>query len=169
MAEKEKEKRLVVLFLIVLGCVSIIVGRLWYLQLARGEHYARLADGNRMRQLRLLPARGEIRDRNGRVLVRSKSAFTVSVVPGGLPENDESIMELLGDILGLTNDELSEAIEKGQGFPYEPVRIQRAVPPETVVAIEENRFNLPGIFIEEEPVREYLQGSLAAHVLGGRV
>ena len=75
-------------------------------------------------------------------------------------------MELLGDILGLTNDELSEAIEKGQGFPYEPVRIQRAVPPETVVAIEENRFNLPGIFIEEEPVREYLQGSLAAHVLG---
>lgn len=166
MAEKEKEKRLVVLFLIVLGCVSIIVGRLWYLQLARGEHYARLADGNRMRQLRLLPARGEIRDRNGRVLVRSKSAFTVSVVPGGLPENDESIMELLGDILGLTNDELSEAIEKGQGFPYEPVRIQRAVPPETVVAIEENRFNLPGIFIEEEPVREYLQGSLAAHVLG---
>jgi len=166
MPEKETEKRLVVLFVIVLACVAVIVGRLWYLQLARGEHYARLADGNRMRQLRLLPPRGEIRDRNGQVLVRSKSAFTVSVVPGGLPANDDSVMELLGSLLGLTRGELAEAIEKGQGFPYEPVRIQRDVAPETVIAIEENRFNLPGIFIEEEPVREYLHGSLAAHVLG---
>jgi len=164
--EVEKEKRLVVLFLIVLFCVAIIVGRLWYLQLAKGDYYARLADGNRMRQLRLLPARGEIRDRDGQVLVRSKWAFTVSVVPGGLPENDESVMALLSDLLGMTSEELVEAIEKGRGFPYEPVRIQREVAPETLVAIEENRVNLPGIFIEEEPVREYLQGSLAAHVLG---
>ena len=135
-------------------------------QLAKGDYYARLADGNRMRQLRLLPARGEIRDRDGQVLVRSKWAFTVSVVPGGLPENDESVMALLSDLLGMTSEELVEAIEKGRGFPYEPVRIQREVAPETLVAIEENRVNLPGIFIEEEPVREYLQGSLAAHVLG---
>ena len=55
---------------------------------------------------------------------------------------------------------------KGPGLPYEPVRIQRDVEPETVIAIEENRINLPGIFIEEEPVREYLHGGLAAHVLG---
>lgn len=166
MTEKEREKRLVVLFVIVLACVAVIVGRLWYLQLAKGEYYARLADGNRMRQLRLLPARGEIRDRNGQVLVRSKWAFTVSVVPGGLPQNNESAMELLGGLLGLTREELLAAIEKGRGVPYEPVRIQRDVNPETVIAIEENRVNLPGIFIEEEPVREYLQGSLAAHVLG---
>lgn len=166
MPDKETEKRLVVLFLIVLACVLVIVGRLWYLQLARGEHYARLADGNRMRQLRLLPARGEIRDRNGQVLVRSKSAFTVSVVPGGLPENDANVMELLGSLLGLSPEELAAAIEKGRGFPYEPVRIQRDVAAETVIAIEENRFDLPGIFIEEEPVREYLHGSLASHVLG---
>lgn len=53
--EKGKEKRLFVLFGIVLVCVLIIIGRLWFLQLARGEYYARLADGNRMRQLRLLP------------------------------------------------------------------------------------------------------------------
>jgi len=76
------------------------------------------------------------------------------------------VRELLGSILGLTDEELVEAIEKGQGFPYEPVRIQRDVEPETVIAIEENRINLPGIFIEEEPVREYLHGGLAAHVLG---
>lgn len=166
MNEKGTEKRLIVLFLVVIACIMIIVGRLWYLQLARGEHYARLADGNRMRQLRLLPPRGEIVDRNGEVLVRSKPSFTVSVVPGGFSKENSASLELLCVLLGLTNEELEEALEKGKGFPYEPVRIKRDVDPETVIAIEESRTNLPGIFIEEEPVREYLYGALGAHVVG---
>lgn len=163
---RNTEKRLFVLFAIILLCTFILVGRLWFLQLARGEHYARLADGNRMRQLRLLPPRGEIADRNGQVLVRSKPAFTVSVVPGGYLQEDEESLCLLCEVLGLTPEELAEALEKGKGFPYEPVRIKQDVQPETVVAIEENRMNLPGIFIEEEPVREYLYGELASHVVG---
>lgn len=160
------EKRLSVLFAIVVFCILLIVGRLWYLQLAKGEHYARLADGNRMRQLRLLPPRGEISDRHGEVLVRSKPAFTVSAVPGGLVQEDDSSLQLLGDLLGMSMEELEEALEKGRGFPYESVRIKRDVDPQTVIAIEENRVNLPGIFIEEEPVREYLQGDLASHLVG---
>ncbi len=147
-------------------CVVIIVGRLWYLQLANGEHYARLADGNRMRQLRLMPPRGEIADRNGEVLVRSKPAFTVSVVPGGLVQEADTSLGLLCELLGLSTAELEEALEKGKGFPYEPVRIKQDVQPEVVIAIEENRINLPGIFIEEEPVREYLYGEGASHVIG---
>lgn len=164
--EKGTEKRLFVLFVIVLVCTLVLVGRLWYLQLSRGEHYARLADGNRMRQLRLLPPRGEIVDRHGEVLVRSKPAFTVSVVPGGLRQEDDSSLHILCDVLDLSMEELEEALEKGKGFPYESVRIKQDVQPETVIAIEENRINLPGIFIEEEPVREYLQGELASHVVG---
>ncbi len=160
------EKRLSVLFTIVLLCIVILVGRLWYLQLAKGEHYARLADGNRMRQLRLLPPRGEIADRNGEVLVRSKPAFTVSVVPGGLVQEDDTSLRLLGDLLGMSLAELEEALEKGRGFPYESVRVTQDVEPEIVIAIEENRINLPGIFIEEEPVREYLYRDLASHLVG---
>ena len=166
MEEKGTEKRLFVLFAIVLLCTVVLVGRLWYLQLARGDHYARLADGNRMRQLRLIPPRGEIHDRKGEVLVRSKPAFTVSVVPGGLGQSNETSLELLCELLDLTREELEEALEKGRGFPYEPVRIKQDVDPETVIAIEENRINLQGIFIEEEPVREYLYGELASHVVG---
>lgn len=166
MEEKGTEKRLFVLFAIVVLCMIVIAGRLWFLQLARGEHYARLADGNRMRQLRLLPPRGEIVDRNGEVLVRSKPAFTVSVVPGGLVQEPDTSLALLGELLGLSMEELEDALEKGRGFPYEPVRIKQDVQPEVVIAIEENRINLPGIFIEEEPVREYLTGELASHVIG---
>lgn len=166
MEQKGTEQRLSVLFLVVLGFLVVIVGRLWYLQMIKGEHYARLADGNRMRQLRLMPPRGEIMDRNGEVLVRSKPSFTVSLVPGGFPKGDTVSAQLLCELLALTPEELEEAVEKGGGFPYEPVRIKRDVDAETVIAIEENRINLPGVFIEEEPVREYLQGDLAAHLVG---
>lgn len=162
----EAEKRLRIFFAVVLGCLVIIMGRLWYLQIVRGEEYARLADGNRMRQLRVLPPRGLILDRNETVLVRSKSSFTVSLVPGGFPSSSEEAMALLSDILQMTREELAEAIAKGRGFPYEPVRIMRNVDPATVIAIEENRNRLPGVFIEEEPVREYLYGDLASHLIG---
>lgn len=166
MEQKSTEQRLIVLFLIVLGFVVIIMGRLWYLQMVKGEHFSRLADGNRMRQLRLVPPRGEIMDRDGTVLVRSKASFTVSLVPGGFPKGDPQLTQLLCELLSLSADELDEAIEKGKGFPYEPVRIKRDVDAETVIAIEENRINLPGVFIEEEPVREYLHGGLGAHLIG---
>ena len=46
------------------------------------------------------------------------------------------------------------------------VWLVRDVDPKTIIAIEENRFLLPGVFIEVEPVREYLCGNLASHFLG---
>lgn len=166
MKQKTTEKRLFVLFVIAMACLVLIIGRLWFLQLVKGEHYARLSDGNRMRQLRVTPPRGEILDRNGQVLVRSRAAFTVSLLPESQLSGDDSVEHLLCEFLDLTEEELTEAVEKGRGYPYEPVRIKRDVGPETVVLIEENRINLPGVFIEEEPVREYLWGELAAHVMG---
>ncbi|HHT73484.1 MAG TPA: penicillin-binding protein 2 [Firmicutes bacterium] len=162
----EVERRLRIFFAVVLGCLIIILGRLWYLQIVRGEEYARLADGNRMRQLRVLPPRGIILDRNETVLVRSKPSFTVSLVPGGFPRDSREAMALLSEILQMTEEELEAAIEKGRGFPYEPVRIMRNLDPATVIAIEENRNRLPGVFIEEETVREYLYGDLASHLIG---
>lgn len=166
MSEKSTEKRLLVLFFIVLGFLAVIVGRLWYLQLIKGEYYAGLSDGNRMRQLRLMPSRGEIVDRNGVVLVRSKPSFTVSIVPDGFQEIDDTSRSLLCDLLDLDEDEFEEALEKGRGFPYEPVRVVRDVPKSVLVGIEESRIHLPGVFIEEEPVREYFSQDLAVHLLG---
>ncbi len=166
LSENGVEKRLKGFFVIVILCVAVILARLWYLQIVKGDEFARLADGNRMRQLRVLPPRGNILDRNGVTLVRSKSSFTVALVPGGLPRDSADTFSLLCEILQISHEELEEAVEKGRGYPYEPVRIMRGVDAATVIAIEENRNRLPGVFIEEEPVREYLFGELASHLIG---
>jgi len=159
-------QRLRYFYIFVIIIFVILAGRLWDLQIRQGDHYARLADGNRMRRVRVLPTRGVIYDRTGAELVRSRPAFTVSLVPGGIPQNSQPVLEYLSEILQLTQEELQTAIIKGRRNLYEPVRIMRDVDLSTVVAIEENRLSLPGVFIEEEWVRDYLYNDLACHVLG---
>src|SRR5690606_139808 len=53
-----------------------------------------------------------------------------------------------------------------RAYPYEPLRVARDVPPEVAVAVEEQRMDLPGVMVEQEPIRRYPAGSTASHVLG---
>ncbi|NMB39019.1 MAG: penicillin-binding protein 2 [Firmicutes bacterium] len=166
MGNKQMEQRLRTFYILAVVTALILVGRLWNLQIRRGDYYARLAEGNRMRRIRVMPTRGVIMDRNGIELIRSRPAFTVSLVPGGIPRNSQEVFDFLSEIFDLTSDELTAAIEKGRRSLYEPVRIMRDVSPSTVVAIEENRVYLPGVFIEEEWVRDYCHDGLASHLIG---
>ncbi|HHX01695.1 MAG TPA: penicillin-binding protein 2 [Firmicutes bacterium] len=166
MEDKTLEQRLRVFWVLIIIIILIICGRLWELQIRRGGHYANLAEGNRMRRIRVMPTRGVIYSRDGKELVRSRPAFTVALVPGGIPQNAEGVLEYLSEILCLTSEELQAAINKGRQNLYEPVRIARDVDLSTVVAIEENRMKLPGVFIEEEWVRDYLYPSFASHLIG---
>ena len=68
--------------------------------------------------------------------------------------------------MGLTREEMQEAIRKGISYPYEPIRVMQDVPAKTVVVMEEQRYQLPGVIVEMEEVREYPQGSLASHIVG---
>lgn len=164
--DKKLEQRLRLFWAAVIIILLILGGRLWELQIRQGDHYASLAEGNRIRRIRVMPTRGVIYDRNGAEIVRSRPAFTVALVPGGIPQNAEAVLEYLSEILGLTGEELEDAIAKGRRNLYEPVRIMRDVDLSTVVAIEENRMRLPGVFIEEEWVREYLYPNFASHIIG---
>ena len=135
--DKTLEQRLRVFWVLIIIIILIICGRLWELQIRRGGHYANLAEGNRMRRIRVMPTRGVIYSRDGKELVRSRPAFTVALVPGGIPQNAEGVLEYLSEILCLTSEELQAAINKGRQNLYEPVRIARDVDLSTVVAIEE--------------------------------
>ena len=76
--DKKLEQRLRSFWAVVIIILLIIGGRLWELQIRKGDHYASLAEGNRMRRIRVMPTRGVIYDRNGSEIVRSRPAFTVA-------------------------------------------------------------------------------------------
>ena len=167
MAEPELQRRTRRMGLVLLLVLLLLAGRMWQLQIVHGEHYAALADGNRMRRLSIPAPRGVIRDREGRVLADNRLAFTVSIVPGGLVDNREEVVERLSRILGRSPAEIEAALQADQrAYPYEPLRVARDVPPEVAVAVEEQRMDLPGVMVEQEPIRRYPAGSTASHVLG---
>lgn len=163
------DSRLKVLEVFVVVLVLFLTGRLWQLQVVQGDHYAALADGNRIRLISTPAPRGTIYDRNGQPLASNRMAFIISVVPMDMKNPDE-VIPLLADIIGMDADEIREKIkEKTTGKyrrPFEPVRLVVDASPELVAKIEERRFELPGVMVEEIPVRYYPNGSLAAHVLG---
>ena len=166
MDEQAGSERFKKLTLFILALFAILSGRLWQLQVVEGEAYQRMAEGNRIRSLPVRAPRGTIYDRNGEILATNRLAYTVSALPPGLGAPGEEALQLLSEILGVPRDELAQTAAKGAGRPYEPVRLKRDLPIDLVVAIEENRVRLPGIFVENEWVREYPHGPTAGHVLG---
>lgn len=66
----------------------VLVGRLYQLQIVRGDDYRLSADNNRFRLQEVPPPRGVMYDRTGQILVRNRPSFEVSLVPDDLPFDD---------------------------------------------------------------------------------
>ncbi|BAS28616.1 penicillin-binding protein 2 [Limnochorda pilosa] len=146
-----------------------LVLRLWHLQVVQGPWYQDLAVSNRLRLLPVPAPRGEILDRHGLPLATIRNSFTASLLPGRFDSSDEDLLQRLGAIIDMTPEEILDALEEGgRGYAYEPVRIRRDLPQAAVIALEEQRDELPGVVVEQEPTRSYPEpaGVLAGHVLG---
>jgi len=158
-------KRLDVMKWLVLLVFIVLLSRLGYLQVVQGQHYMRLADGNRTRIVPIKAPRGIFYDRNGIPLVSSRPSFDVTVTTGfsSLPDSE---IEALSRILNIDAVEIRAKINRYNGFSYVPVRIKTDVDQKTVSKIEENRGMFPGIVIKIQPVRKYIYQDFAAHIFG---
>lgn len=173
---EEKHKKLdkllkIFLFIIILIFTSLSV-RLFYLQVINQEEFKTKSEKNRIRLLEIEAKRGEILDRNKQVLATSKPVFVVTLSHLDNKEEQGKVIEKLAEILNmpdLTAEDIWEKV-KGHARKYEPVEIvklpwgQESV--ELISRIEENRMDLPGVNIEEKPMRYYPNGPLAGHLLG---
>lgn len=158
-------RRLQVLLAIIAGLLGVLVVRLWQIQVLQGARYLEQSEENRVRDYTIIAPRGVIYDRKGRPLVSNRPSFTVAILPLELKRKDE-VLSNLAAILDLPVEEINARIAANRERPFEPVRVRRDVGSRVVTMIEENRLDLPGVIILAEPVRHYLHGTLAAHVLG---
>jgi penicillin-binding protein 2 len=168
--EKELLKKLNV-FSAVIMMIFIVLGfRLFYLQIVMADTFEDLADKNKFRILPITARRGDIYDRGYEVLATSKPVFSVALTSSEMVEK-ENVAEKLAEILNdpeITKESILQALSE-QNRRYEPVMIKRLPYDEgiqMVTRIEEQREELPGVVIREEPMRYYPMGSLAGHILG---
>jgi len=85
---------------IALTLFAIVFFRLWFLQVLSGEQFVSEARENRTRTVRIEAPRGEIRDRNGRLIVSNRSARVVTLLPNTLPDAERDAAAEYGQALG---------------------------------------------------------------------
>jgi penicillin-binding protein 2 len=156
--------RLKYLGYLVIAVMLVLASRLWYLQIVQGSVYEALSLGNRVRVIPVTAPRGKILDRNGVPLASNRLAFCVSVVPQDMLHKEETIA-WLSRVLDMTPEAIEQKLSTPRR-PFEPIRIKADVDPDVVVTIGERRTEFPGIIIEEVPVRHYIMGDTASHVIG---
>lgn len=164
MVGKFINRRVQILGLAVLLVFVSLISRLAWLQIAHGADFRQQADDNRIRLMPVTAPRGIFYDRSGVPLVSNRPGFSVSLVSFNGPVSDE-VIERLADILAMKPEEIRKKI-KQQDNPLEPIRVKNDVGPEIVTKIEEHRNALPGVVLEIQSVRNYVNKELAAHIFG---
>ena len=158
--ENRLELFALILFFVFLGLVL----RLGYLQIIKGDDYAKLADGNRIRLISVNAPRGLILDRNNEVLVSNRAGFSVFIVPFKGPI-DRKVVKLLSDLVEISYESLEKKIKQNEGR-VDPILVKADLTPEMIAKVEERRGDLPGVVIEAQAVRDYPNKEIAGHMLG---
>ncbi|RPF46786.1 stage V sporulation protein D (sporulation-specific penicillin-binding protein) [Thermodesulfitimonas autotrophica] len=152
-------KRLASLFVLAAFLFFLLVCRLFWLQLVRGAELERGAWENRVREITVEAKRGDICDRNGKVLVTSVSCDSVAAMPAQVADAAGTAAKL-APLLKMDQETLYRLLTRKQAFVW----LKRKVDFETARQIR--GLKLPGIELIEESRRQYNCGSLAAHILG---
>jgi penicillin-binding protein 2 len=161
--------RIAVLAALVVAAVAMVLLRLWSLQVLSGEHYRALAQDHGVLDIRVHPPRGEILDRNGKVLVDNRTVMSLELRPSGLPNSpakrhDE--LRRLGALLGLSQRDIRRRVRETPQYAGYPVVLRQGLDRRLLFYLLENKESFPGVSVERTYVRQYKDGSLAAHVLG---
>ena len=154
------------IFALLLGTLT---ARLWDLQLVQGQHYRSLAENNRLLRLPVAADRGIIVDRNGKILVRNIPGFAVSIVPIDLPKaRVDDVAFRIALLVGRDGADVVKAIDDQRARnPYEPVKIStKPIPRDTALLLTERADAYPGVRIDAESIRQYVDGPLYSPLIG---
>jgi len=155
----------------ILACFGMLVGRFWYLQVARYEGLAARADRNRIAVVPISPRRGEILDRNGAVLARNYRTYTLEVVPAVAGKLDD-LLDLLTQVVYVSPAEQRRFRRNvAESSRYARIVLRNNLNDTEAAWFAAHAFQFPGVELRARWVREYPQGMTAAHVLGyiGRI
>ena len=152
---------------LVWGLFVLFALRLWYLQIHKGDEYAKAALENQMRREAIYAPRGLIRDRNDTLLAVNQPAYALGLVREDCPDVSATL-DKVTQWTGYDRDELRDKFHKFKRLvkPFEPMILIPDLPFEQLAVIEANALFWPGLEIVVRPRRYYPQGPQVSHVLG---
>ena len=149
---------------------AVIFFRLWYLQILSGDKYLADANDNRIREIKVQAPRGEIVDRDGRVLVDNRYGIAIKVRPDEIPEPGSGRMRLytrLGKVLDLKPREVRGRVEEQlKAQPFSSATVKQDVSPDVVYYLAERAEEFPAVEAEAVSLRRYPHHNIGAHLFG---
>lgn len=163
--------RVFVATLLVLLAFALLAARMVYLQVLRHDELSAQAESNRTAVLPVVPNRGQIVDRHGRLLASNYSAYTLEITPS-LVGNLEHTIDALSEVVPIQPRDrrrFRKLLEESQRFDSLPIRTRLS--DEEVARFTAQRYRFPGVDIRARLFRQYPFGETASHVIGyiGRI
>jgi penicillin-binding protein 2 len=146
--------------------LSLLLVRLWYLQVVRGDDLRQKSESNRIRIHEVKALRGIIYDRNGVILSNNQPSYDLSIVPGTTKDVQEIAAELerLYSREGLEFNMDEATIDRVRSSAQ--MKLERSISWRELALVETNCLDLPGVVVDIVPVRKQMLGMAGAHLLG---
>jgi penicillin-binding protein 2 len=155
----------------VLFMLFALLLRFVYLQLIKHDYFQTLAESNRIAVVPIVPNRGLILDRNGVVLARNYSGYTLEIASRKVANLEETINQLsmLVDIQPKDRKRFKKLLAESRNFDTLPIR--NRLSDEEVARFAAQRYRFPGVEIKARLFREYPYGQGTSHLIGyiGRI
>jgi penicillin-binding protein 2 len=155
---------------IALVAFAVIFFRLWYLQVLSGDRYLAEARDNRVREIKVQAARGEIVDRDGRTLVDNRPSNAVVLSPDRLPadlDDRRTLYRRLGKLLDIKPGALARDVEPQlAALPYSTATVKQDVSNQLAWYLLEHRDQFRGADVERVFLRSYPHHDIGAHLFG---
>ncbi len=169
--QKLFKARFFALSIILITLMIILIGRLFYLDIAKFSQYQTLSKKNQLNIISLPPTRGLIYDRNGKLLAKNIPVFSLEIMPEKAG-NLKQLIDKLTNLVDLNDSDISSfyrSLKQHRAFEWIPLKVK--LNEQEVANISVNQHFFPGIEVKARLIRSYPYGKTTAHILGfvGRI
>ncbi len=154
---------IIIYFLVMILIVLVI--RLFFIQVMSGELYAEMASESIVREKTIAAPRGNIYDRNGKLVVESIPVSAVAVEPSLVSKNEE-VIETLSSCLDISIEDIKKKLNQSSQSYIDRVILKTDIDKSDLIYLEENSGSLPGVEVIDVYLRKYNYDFLASHLLG---
>ncbi|WP_298449719.1 penicillin-binding protein 2 [uncultured Marinobacter sp.] len=166
------QRRVTVMLVLVFLLLSVLVARMYQLQIVEHDIYTTLSDKNRVQVQSVPPPRGLVYDRNQVLLAENRPVFSVTVVPERVGDTGAALEQLVS-ILDISDEDLERFQRRLREprRPFQEIPLRYDLTEHEIARLAVHRHELPGVEVEAELVRYYPHSELTAHALGfvGRI
>jgi len=158
--------RVSIVGVVIVALFASLFARLWFLQMGPEQSLGRVVSTLSTRVIQVESPRGEILDRNGKVLAQDVAAWAVTVDRDLGPKTVDRVLGQLSELIQVDEKKLRANYDSNRQSPLVPAVVDLNVPLAQQLAIREHREDYPGVNVVELTVRSYPYDGLASQLLG---